>query len=97
MMMKPPSVKRPSVRKETERHESIITQIKTRIKRMANQVGRPKVEEKAKFRNVAVPLETYEMLREVADREERTMARQIGVLIRKAYEEKTKSTSGQDS
>lgn len=60
---------------------------------MAKPVGRPKVEEKARFRNVAVPLETYEMLRQVADREERTMARQIGVLIRRAYEEKAKPSS----
>jgi hypothetical protein len=59
---------------------------------MAKPVGRPKVEEKAKFRNVAVPLETYEMLRHIADKEDRTMARQIGVLIRRAYETQSSST-----
>jgi len=51
-------------------------------------VGRPKVEEKAKFRNVAVPLETYEMLRHIADKEDRTMARQLAVLIKDAYQKK---------
>jgi len=53
---------------------------------MAAKRGRPAVEKKAKFRNVAVPLETYEMLREISDQEDRTMARQVAVLIKDAYE-----------
>ena len=50
--------------------------------------GRPPVDKKAKFRNVAVPLETYEMLREISDQEDRTMARQVAVLIKDAYQTK---------
>jgi uncharacterized protein YaeQ len=49
--------------------------------------GRPRIkdDQKAKFRNVAVPLETYEMLREISDQQDRTMARQVAVLIKDAY------------
>jgi len=36
--------------------------------------GRPRVEEKAKFRNVAVPMEIYDMIRDVAKKDERTIA-----------------------
>ena len=34
--------------------------------------GRPPVEEKAAFRNVAVPMEIYEMIRDLSKAEERT-------------------------
>jgi len=47
--------------------------------------GRPPVENKAQFRNVAVPIDAYELLRSAADKEERTIARQLAVLIRKEY------------
>ena len=50
--------------------------------------GRPPVDNKATFRNVAVPLDAYHLLRKVADSEERTIARQLAVLIRQAYGEK---------
>lgn len=56
----------------------------------ATKRGRPPVDNKATFRNVAVPLDAYDMLREMAGLEERTIARQLGVLIRKAHGE-TKS------
>ena len=36
--------------------------------------GRPRVEEKAKFRNVAVPMEIYDMIRDVAKKDDRTIA-----------------------
>ena len=38
-----------------------------------------------KFRNVAMLLDDHEMLREMADKEQRAMARQLSVLVRKAY------------
>tara|TARA_Y100000004_G_scaffold149751_1_gene171784 strand:- start:36 stop:215 length:180 start_codon:yes stop_codon:yes gene_type:complete len=47
--------------------------------------GRPPVENKAQFRNVAVPIDAYNLLRSAAEKEERTIARQLGVLIRKEY------------
>lgn len=40
-----------------------------------------------KFRNVGLLLEDHEKLRQLADREQRSMARQLSVLIRKAFEE----------
>jgi len=40
-----------------------------------------------KFRNVGLLLEDHEMLRQLADREQRSMARQLSVLIRKALED----------
>jgi len=50
--------------------------------------GRPPVEEKAAFRNVAVPMEIYEMIRDLSKAEERTIARQLAVLIKDAYQDK---------
>ncbi len=38
-----------------------------------------------KFRNVAMWLDDHEMLREMAGKEQRNMARQLSVLVRKAY------------
>jgi len=52
--------------------------------------GRPPVENKAQFRNVAVPLEAYDLLRSAADKEERTIARQLAFLIRNEYGEMKK-------
>jgi hypothetical protein len=40
-----------------------------------------------KFRNVGLLLDDHEKLRQLADREQRSMARQLSVLIRKAFEE----------
>ena len=40
-----------------------------------------------KFRNVGLLLEDHDKLRQLADREQRSMARQLSVLIRKAFEE----------
>jgi hypothetical protein len=56
---------------------------------MATKRGRPPVkdEQKAKFRNVAVPLEHYEMLRQISEEQDRSMARQLAVLIREAYQQ----------
>lgn len=42
--------------------------------------------EEPKFRNVGLLLEDHEKLRQLADREQRSMARQLSVLIRKALE-----------
>ena len=49
--------------------------------------GRPTVEKKAAFRNVAVPMEIYEMIRELSKSEDRTIARQLAVLIKDAYQQ----------
>lgn len=52
-----------------------------------------KVEEKTKaqFKTVAVPLETYEKLRQMAELEDRSIARQLKVVLERyqdAYESK---------
>jgi hypothetical protein len=39
------------------------------------------VKEKAQFRTVAVPLETYEKLRHMAELEDRSIARQLKVVL----------------
>jgi hypothetical protein len=41
--------------------------------------------EKPRFQNVAVPLEDHALLKELADFESRSMARELSVLIREAY------------
>lgn len=43
--------------------------------------------EKQVFRNVAVPIEDYELLDALARNEQRSKARQLSVLIRKSYAE----------
>lgn len=53
---------------------------------MEAQRGRPKVEKKAEFRNVAVPMDVYEMIRELSKQEDRTIARQLAVLIKESYQ-----------
>jgi len=40
-----------------------------------------------KFRNVGLLLEDHDKLRQLAEREQRSMARQLSVLIRQALEE----------
>lgn len=37
------------------------------------------------FRNVAVPLEVYEQLRELSKADDRTIARELAYLIKEAY------------
>jgi hypothetical protein len=48
--------------------------------------------EDPKFRNVGLLLEDHDKLRLLADREQRSMARQLSVLIRRAFEEVEVST-----
>jgi hypothetical protein len=43
--------------------------------------------EKPVFRNVAVPTEHHAMLKEIADAEKRSMARELSVLIEMAYDQ----------
>ena len=43
--------------------------------------------EDPKFRNVGLLLDDHEKLRQLAEREQRSMARQLSVLIRKAFED----------
>ena len=40
-----------------------------------------------KFRTVAVPNDVYKLIREIAQHQERTIARELGVIIIKAYAE----------
>lgn len=42
--------------------------------------------DKAKFRTVAVPLQTYLKIKEMAEREERSIARQLSVIVGRIYE-----------
>jgi hypothetical protein len=46
-----------------------------------------KAEEKLIFRNVAVPMEDYELLDQLAKKDQRSKARQLSVMIRRAYEQ----------
>lgn len=41
---------------------------------------------KAKFKTVALPLEAYTKARDMAEREQRSIARQISVIIDKVYD-----------
>ena len=51
---------------------------------MPNKV---KEKEKALFRTVAVPLKTYSQVKEMAESEERSIARQISVIVNKHFEQ----------
>jgi hypothetical protein len=44
-----------------------------------------KKDKEVKFRTVAVPNEVYKMIKQIADHQERTIARQLGVIIKKAH------------
>ena len=44
-----------------------------------------KKSKEVKFRTVAVPNEVYKMIKQIAEHQERTIARQSGVIIKKAY------------
>ncbi len=46
-----------------------------------------KKDKEVKFRTVAVPNEVYKMIKQIAEKQERTIARQVGVLIKKAHAE----------
>ena len=56
-------------------------------------MAKAKKKEAPKFKNVAVLLDDHAMLHELATEDQRSMARQLSVLIRKAYENKNKATS----
>ena len=58
-------------------------QVKNRTNR-----GRPTVEIKKQFRNVAVPLETHPKIKALAEAEGRTIAKQLQLLIDNGYEQK---------
>ncbi len=48
---------------------------------MTQKRGRPPVENKARFKTVAVPIEAYNLLRLAAEREHRSIARQLAYTI----------------
>lgn len=48
--------------------------------------GRPPVEDKAKFKTVAVPIEAYKLLRVAAEREHRSIARQLAFMVEQQEE-----------
>ena len=52
-------------------------------------VGRPRVVQKRKFINVAIPTEVHSQIKDLAWMENRTIARQLKTLIENAYAEKT--------
>ena len=52
-----------------------------------------KEKEQRRFCNVALLPEDHERLKELADGEQRTMTRQLSVIIRKEYEKQTGSVS----
>ena len=58
---------------------------------MAKKLASAPKKEALKFKNVAVLLDDHAMLHELATEEQRSMARQLSVLIRKAYESKNNS------
>ena len=43
--------------------------------------------EKAQFRTVAVPVKTYDQVKEMAETEQRSIARQISVIVNKHFEQ----------
>ena len=48
--------------------------------------GRPsKAGKELQFKTVAVPLEVYAKINDMADKEQRSIARQLAVIINKAY------------
>ena len=44
-----------------------------------------KKSKEVKFRTVAVPNDVYKLIKKIAEHQERTIARQLGVIIKKAY------------
>ena len=49
--------------------------------------GQMKKDKEVKFRTVAVPNNVYKMIKQIAENQERTIARQLGVLLKKAHAE----------
>ena len=47
--------------------------------------GQMKKDKEVKFRTVAVPNDVYKLIKKIAEHQERTIARQLGVIIKKAY------------
>lgn len=43
------------------------------------------IKPKAEFKTVALPIEAYAQAREMAEREQRSIARQISVIVNQAY------------
>ena len=52
------------------------------------RVGRPRVAQKRKFINVAIPTEVHGQIKDLAWMENRTIARQLKTLIERAHAEK---------
>ena len=48
---------------------------------------RMKKTKEVKFRTVAVPNDVYKMIKNIAEHQERTIARQLGVIIKKAHQQ----------
>ena len=48
--------------------------------------GRPRVEEKVRFKNVALIDDCHDQLREMADLNVRTMTRELKIIIDKEYD-----------
>jgi hypothetical protein len=49
--------------------------------KMTEKRGRPPVKDKAKFKTVAVPIDAYNLLRVAAEREHRSIARQLAFMV----------------
>ena len=64
----------------------------TYLVQLGADMARKKMEEdkKQKFQNVGLIKEDHDLLREIASKEQRSMARQLSVLIRQAHEFQTK-------
>lgn len=60
----------------------------TYLVQLGADMARKKMEEdkKQKFQNVGLIKEDHDLLREIASKEQRSMARQLSVLIRQAHE-----------
>ena len=54
----------------------------------SNKRGRPRVEVKKQFRNVAVPKETHAKITDLAELDGRSIARQLQFLIDQSYKQK---------
>ena len=59
--------------------------IGTELIKTPKRRGRPPVECKKEFRNVAVPLEVHQKIKELAELEDRTIAKQLKTLIESAH------------
>tara|TARA_R110000803_G_C11846899_1_gene305324 strand:- start:55 stop:249 length:195 start_codon:yes stop_codon:yes gene_type:complete len=56
---------------------------------MVNKVPeRPKTTDRSQYKTVALPHYEYKMLREMADEDHRSIARQLGMYIQKIYNDR---------